>query len=316
MLFFSSYNLFSQDVEFSQYFANPLYLNPAFAGSSTSARVALNYRTILPSSFGDYVTYSASYDQYIEKLHGGIGIQLINDRQGQGALNMYNINLLYSYQFKLTHDFSIYAGIKAGYSQNTINPSKMQFPDMFNPINGVVYPTAESLNIKSSGFFDFSTGVIGWYKNYYLGISSSHLAQPNEAVGNITALLYRKYTVFLGGKFPFYNSLGRSDLNISPNILYQQQSAFKKLNLGLYLNYNYLTLGLWLRQSIPIKINAAIFMFGYTDSNYSISYSYDIPVNKMGIKNIISGAHEVTFLLKFEYKNERKKRKAIKCPDF
>ena len=316
MLFFSSFNLFSQDVEFSQYFANPLYLNPAFAGTASSARVALNYRTLLPTSFGDYVTYNASYDQYIEKLHGGIGIQLLNDRQGQGAINIYNFNLIYSYQFNLSHNFSINAGVKAGYSQNTINPSEMQFPDMFDPVNGIVYPTNESLNKISSGFFDFSTGVIGWYKKYYVGLTVSHLAQPNEAPGNSISLLYRKYTVFLGSKIPFYNSIGKNNLTISPNILYQQQSDFKKLNLGLYLNYNYVTFGFWIRQDLPVKINAAIFMFGYEDSGYSISYSYDLPVNKMGIKSIIYGAHEVTFIVKFEYKNERKKHKAIKCPNF
>ena len=69
---------YCQDVEFSQYYANPLYLNPAFAGSDNYARVSLNYRTILPTSFGDYSTYSASLDKYYDELSGGVGFQIMN----------------------------------------------------------------------------------------------------------------------------------------------------------------------------------------------------------------------------------------------
>ncbi len=40
--------LYAQDAHFSQYYANPLYLNPAFAGSDICPRVTLNYRNQKP----------------------------------------------------------------------------------------------------------------------------------------------------------------------------------------------------------------------------------------------------------------------------
>jgi len=60
-----SENLFAQDPEFTQFYANPLYLNPAFAGTARCPRVNLNYRNQWPAISGTYVTYSASYDQHL-----------------------------------------------------------------------------------------------------------------------------------------------------------------------------------------------------------------------------------------------------------
>ena len=52
----------AQEPTFTQFYANPLYLNPAFAGSNKCPRVNLNYRNEWPNLSGNYVTYSASYD--------------------------------------------------------------------------------------------------------------------------------------------------------------------------------------------------------------------------------------------------------------
>ena len=48
--------VFAQDPQFSQFYAAPLYLNPAFAGSSELARVGINYRNQWPAMPGNFVT--------------------------------------------------------------------------------------------------------------------------------------------------------------------------------------------------------------------------------------------------------------------
>ena len=58
----------AQDPAFTQFYANPLYLNPAMAGSHGCPRFALNYRNEWPQLSGNYVTYSASYDQYFKNI--------------------------------------------------------------------------------------------------------------------------------------------------------------------------------------------------------------------------------------------------------
>ncbi|MDP6908597.1 MAG: type IX secretion system membrane protein PorP/SprF, partial [Flavobacteriales bacterium] len=64
---------FAQDPQFTQFYANPLYLNPAFAGSKRCPRVIMNYRNQWPAISGTFVTYSASFDMDINALHGGLG---------------------------------------------------------------------------------------------------------------------------------------------------------------------------------------------------------------------------------------------------
>ena len=52
----------AQDPAFSQFYANPIYLNPAFAGASPGGcpRTTLNYRDQWPGIGRTYVTYSVS----------------------------------------------------------------------------------------------------------------------------------------------------------------------------------------------------------------------------------------------------------------
>ena len=46
-----------QDPEFTQFYANPLYLNPAFAGTARCSRVNLNYRNQWPGIYGTLMQY-------------------------------------------------------------------------------------------------------------------------------------------------------------------------------------------------------------------------------------------------------------------
>ena len=76
----------SQDPTFTQFYSNPVYLNPALAGASGCPRIALNYRNEWPQLTGNYVTYSAAYDTYAKNVSGGIGLIAMHDQQGQGTI--------------------------------------------------------------------------------------------------------------------------------------------------------------------------------------------------------------------------------------
>ena len=88
----------AQDPQFSQFYANPLYLNPAFAGTARCPRLAMNYRNQWPGIPGNFVTYSASYDQHVDNMNGGLGVLVMNDRAGAGALTTTGASGIYSYQ--------------------------------------------------------------------------------------------------------------------------------------------------------------------------------------------------------------------------
>ncbi|MCB0582839.1 MAG: type IX secretion system membrane protein PorP/SprF, partial [Phaeodactylibacter sp.] len=73
-----------QDPIYSQFFAAPLQVNPAFAGTTLSPRVTANYRNEWAAYEGGYETYSVAYEQSIESLNSGIGLMVLGDDAGNG----------------------------------------------------------------------------------------------------------------------------------------------------------------------------------------------------------------------------------------
>ena len=107
VIFATSSLLKAQDPGFSQFYANHLYLNPAFAGAEKCPRIGLNYRNQWPKLGSTYITYNASYDQHVDFLEGGIGILLMQDVQGDGAITTTGVNLMYSYTIPINRNFSL-----------------------------------------------------------------------------------------------------------------------------------------------------------------------------------------------------------------
>ena len=79
-----SFTMQAQDPIYSQYYAAPLQLNPAFAGNTYSPHISINYRNQWPSLNNAYVTYSVAYSQFFKDFNSGIGLMIQTDDAGQG----------------------------------------------------------------------------------------------------------------------------------------------------------------------------------------------------------------------------------------
>ncbi|MEY4110613.1 MAG: hypothetical protein RLZZ46_968, partial [Bacteroidota bacterium] len=194
---------YAQDPQFSQFYANPLYLNPAFAGSARCPRIALNYRNQWPGIPGNFVTYSASYDQHIDNIVGGLGVLVTNDRAGAGNLSTTTFSGMYSYQLSINHNFSVRAGIQASYFQKKLDWYNLTFGDQISDRNGFVYNTAENPVLNRRGAPDFSAGVLAFSEKFYGGFAVHHLTEPAEGFVKVQASrLPRKYTAHAGAVLP------------------------------------------------------------------------------------------------------------------
>ncbi len=71
-----------QDVQFSQYMFNGLYINPAYAGYREQWNVNVFYRTQWQGFPGAPKTFSAAADGTINGDRIGLGLQVINDQLG------------------------------------------------------------------------------------------------------------------------------------------------------------------------------------------------------------------------------------------
>ena len=95
----------AQDPAFSQFYANPLYLNPAFAGTNECPRVNLNYRDQWPGLGRTFVTSTASYDTRIGQ--SGLSGRFLNDRSGSGSLALNTFSVAYAYHLQVNRKFNI-----------------------------------------------------------------------------------------------------------------------------------------------------------------------------------------------------------------
>lgn len=313
-LLVSSVNVFAQDPEFTQFYGNPLYLNPAFAGTARCPRLILNFRDQWPAipkadGTGTYVTYSASFDQHVDALQGGIGLLVTSDRAGGGIINTTNASGIYSYQLNVNRNFSIKAGFQATIFQKTLDWQKLTFGDMIDPRYGFVYPTEEVPGKNSVIGGDFSAGLMGFSKKYFGGIAVHHLTQPDESLVNDgSSRLPRKYTAHVGALIPFHER--RPDEgSISPNILFQQQQNFSQLNLGLYVNKGPMVGGLWYRFN-----DSFVLLVGIQGEMFKVGYSYDITASKLS--NATAGSHEISFAMQFHCKPKKRKFRTVSCPSF
>ena len=150
----------AQDPEFTQYFANPLYLNPAFAGTARCPRMTMSYRNQWPAMSGSFVTTAAAYDQNVETLSGGLGLIVMNDQAGRGTLSTTTASGIYSYQQAITRKLSIKAAMQVTYMQKSLDWGRLSFGDMIDPRSGFIYETQDKPRGGMVQAVDFSTGFL------------------------------------------------------------------------------------------------------------------------------------------------------------
>jgi type IX secretion system PorP/SprF family membrane protein len=307
---------FAQDAHFSQYYANPIYLNPAFAGLDRCPTVHTNYRNQYPE-LGVYQTYSASYDQYVDKLNGGVALMAMRDDAGNGALNLTEVSAVYSYHLEVNRKFSLLSGFQATFRQRALDWGQFTFPDMIDPFYGFVLPTNEvAPGNNFNNHLDLSFGMLGFTDKWYIGVVGHHLTEPNEAFLSQSKLPL-KLTAHAGANIP----IGRKRLHNSlqsyvvPNVVYQQQGSASQLTAGVSFARGPLAGGLAVRQG-SFNPDAVIFILGITppDLPWTFGYSYDYTISDL--TNTLGGSHEVSLGYKLPCRTRTSKIRALKCPKF
>ena len=301
---------FGQDPEFTQFYSNPLYLNPAFAGSKVCPRVAINHRNQWANLSGSFVTTSASYDQMVPSISGGLGLLVMTDNAAK-TMKTTRVSGMYSYNQAVTRKFSVNLGVEASFFQKSIDWDKLTFGDMIDDRRGFVYPTNDIRRDAPKSGVDFSAGAIGYTENFFFGFAAHHLTEPEETLINGGSKLPMKLTGHAGAIIPI-GSGGKyttSDASVSPNILFRQQGTFTQLNMGVYIKKGPLTGGIWYRNQ-----DAFIASLGIETDFFKIGYSYDVTVSKLSLAS--GGSHELSLGINFSCKPKKPKFRTISCPSF
>ncbi|NLF41447.1 MAG: PorP/SprF family type IX secretion system membrane protein [Bacteroidales bacterium] len=302
-----------QDPHFSQFYANPLYINPAFAGNGICPSIHLNYRNQNSSSIGAYNTYGVSYDQYFDFLSGGIGIISTSDQQG-GLLYSNQSAAIYSYHLELDKNLTARFALQGGYYYKGLDWNALVFPDQLEAGGSGTSQGNESqpetISIQGA---DFSAGVLLAGKNWYGGLAAHHLNRPKASFFE-TFRLGIKYTVHGGYHFePKKKYFSAPDYSFSPNFIVQKQAKSLCFNYGFYANFESVVSGLWFRQDLN-KGNSVILLIGFQTDNITFGYSYDWNIS--GIPGFSGRSHEISVLLNFGCRAKNLENLIIKCPTF
>ncbi|MDD2382520.1 MAG: PorP/SprF family type IX secretion system membrane protein [Mariniphaga sp.] len=294
----------TQDVIFSQFYFNPLYLNPAFAGSRSVPRLALQYRNQWPSQGNAYKTTFASIDFPVPKLQGGMGFSIVNDMQAEGSYQSLGINAIYATFIRIDREFHMHGAIQATIGHQSLHLSKLVFPDQVDPVYGKHGISSELVYLADPRFtyIDFSSGVLFYSQKFFGGLVARHLGEPAQSFNTGqegSGKLYRKYTVHLGARLPvFLYGHHRKKFDLSPQFIMQYQQHLGQLNYGMLAYFKGLTAGTWFRQNLGLRYDAVILMVGFARERWQISYSHDIVVSGLWGDTGGTGEISLVFLLK------------------
>ena len=318
----------AQDPNFSQFFASPLTLNPAFTGKFDGLyRVAGNYRNQWPTINNAFTTGTASVDFGILKNHipdidqFGVGIMGFSDRAGNGVLVSNSIALSAAYHKSLDEngDNQIGAGFQGSFMNKRLDVTKVVFEDQLTPLGftGVTNEIFDNnqVNVK---YFDLNAGVLyngttNGYNNFYLGASMYHINRPKESFQGGQYYLAARTTIQAGGKIPVgqYNYL-----HFSANHS-MQAGAHNTMIGGAYsMNVNNdrdnptnFYIGSWFRFG-----DAIIPYVGLEFGEFQLGLTYDVNVSSLKPASNVRGGAEISLI--YIKKPSDPNAKKLNCPKF
>jgi len=320
---------FTQDPNFSQFFASPLTLNPALTGKFDGAyRFAANYRNQWPTIPNAYTTYTASFDIGILKNNipeydqFGIGILGFSDQAGDAALKTNAAALSVSYHKALDENgyHQIGAGFQGTFASKRIDVTKVHFEDQLTA-TGWTGATSEIFAGKqvSVSYVDVNAGIFyngstNGYNNFYFGTSMYHINRPKESFqGDQYFYLSSRVTFQGGGKLPVgqYNYL-----HFSANHSMQAKAHNTMIGGAYALNLNgdidnptNLYIGSWFRFN-----DALIPYIGLEFGEIHIGATYDVNISSLKPGSNTRGGAEISLI--YIKKPVDPNAKKLNCPKF
>lgn len=318
----------AQDTQYSQFYSNPLYLNPAFAGTGSNTRVAFNHRTLWPNLPEAFASYSASIDYHAEPINSGFGLLVYTDKEGTASLSNTVTSLIYSYDINIEKHTVIRPAVQFGYLFRNIDQSKLIFSDQIEfGLDGVPSIDPNINAIGTQNYWDFGLGVLVYNSNHWFGMSAVHLNRPNITfLNNGQDRLAIRYTLHAGGRYQIGHSVfrerGSIPATIAPNMVYKKQGQFHQIEAGASVHTSPMILGLYYR-GFPLKsatgnINhdAIIVHAGVEYRSFEFGYSFDMSISDFNVMDG-GGAHE--FSIQYGWRlpatpKHNVQHRHVKCP--
>lgn len=266
------------DVFFSHYFDMEPSFNPAAIGKDPKLNITAAYAMDLVGFEHNPQTAYISGDMpfvFLNRTHG-VGLQFMNDKLG--LFNHMRISAQYSYKANMLGG-QLGIGVQAGLLSEKFNGSGVELP---STSTDEFMPTAD----VTGNALDIGAGLYYTLKNFYFGVSATHLTAPTVHLGEKNELkIDRTYYATTGYNIQLRNPLlmvktsaiGRYDgaayrVDVTGRLYYTNES--KKFYGGL--SYS--------------PTNSVTVLFGMNVKGINVGYSYEAYTNGLSLGN---GSHEL-----------------------
>jgi type IX secretion system PorP/SprF family membrane protein len=314
-----SADLVAQDVQFTQFYANPIFLNPAYTGATFEHRFVGNYRNQWPGISKTFNTFAVSYDYNMTEINSGVGFQILKDKAGTAQLTTTGFMVSYAYYYQVEKFKDIRMGLQLGYMSKSFNHSDLIFNDQLYTGSAVSNDVEELTKIN---YINVNAGALYTTPLLWAGLSFHNLNKPNTSLIEGTNVLPTKFSIHGGYRYVVSKKGNFLEKYFAPAFNYRHQHKFDQLDLGAYYFYSPVCFGVWYR-GIPLKhyepgyanTDALSFLVGVDIKDYDmrIGLSYDVTLSRLASTSY--GAVELSIIYEIAKKSKRK-RVYVSCPKF
>ena len=308
------------DPHFSQFYANPLWLNPGLTGvTDGGSRFTAIYRNQWSSVMTPFTTMGISADMNTDR-NLNLGVNFLNQQAGEAGYQYLNANISVAYggvRFGKDNSQQVTIGLQAGLLSRRFDPTKFQYGDQWNPITGydpnVV--SGDLLTKTSSTVADVGAGISYMdgntekKTNFFLGAGAFHLTRPQDpfVANGVKQTLPLRFSVHGGARMTVSDNLA-----VTPHLLVLQQGNAREIMAGISAQYfvsdaTSLYLGGYYRFGDAISPYAGL-GFG----NWLLGLSYDINASELG--KAVPGTNALEFSLSFTGRKAGKPLRYLSCP--
>lgn len=274
-----------QDEQMSLYQYNPLYFNPAYAGTRNTINISLLSRFQWVGWKGAPNTQWLSVHAPVVGQTLGIGAHVTHDRLG--ARDRTSAYFDISAGIRLNQKGHRLAfGLSGGVDISAYNFTNLTVTDPDDPFYGNVWKSVKP---------NFGAGIYYYGERFYLGVSSPRVLESNYTNNSASLKMVKRHFFASGGYVfklnPIWDLKPSTLVKITPYApvtfdVNLTAMAYKKYWFGLMYRYN---------EAMGVHASALI------SNIFTIGYAFDFPIN--GLRGQQYGTHEV--VLQFDLNKKK-----------
>lgn len=310
------------DPHFSQFYANPMWLNPGMTGVMDGGeRITAIYRNQWSAVMTPFTTTGVSADINTTK-NINLGANILSQSAGDAGYQYINAGFSVAYsgvRFGKDNMQQVTIGLQAGMLSRRFDPAKFQFGDQWNAVTGydpgVISP--DQLSKTSATVFDAGVGISYFdgdpdkKVSLYGGLGAFHLTRPQDPFisSSVKQYLPVRSVVHGGARI----SLGEH-LSLTPNLLYMRQGEAREWMIGFFgqMRANGSTDLLW---GANIRPGDALSPYlGVAFQQFMLGASYDVTVSDLG--KAVPGTNSLEVSLTWIGRKSGKPLRYLSCPRF